>query len=70
VRFTILRHDAAALQLSYVLERDHYPFAHGPLQYSLTLGRLLDPLPWETVVRQAEAYIESYLSRRVEAGAA
>jgi hypothetical protein len=67
VRFTIASDDDASLGILYVHERDHHPFAHGPLQYSLSGHRFLQPLPDETFARQAEAYIESYLRRKNEA---
>ena len=34
-RFTILSDDGAALRLYYVLERDHRPYAYGPLSFSV-----------------------------------
>src|ERR1035438_6075017 len=33
VRFTISADNGACLRLYYVLERNHHPFAHGPLEY-------------------------------------
>jgi len=64
VRFTIAAHQDERIQLYYVLERDHHPFAHGPLEYSLQ-GRILSNHTAETVFeRQALAYVESYLRRK------
>src|SRR5579884_712690 len=34
IRFTISRDDGSALRMYYVAERDHHPFAHGPLEYA------------------------------------
>jgi hypothetical protein len=70
VRFAITAVTAPSLQLSYVLERDHHPFAHGSLSYSFAAGRFLQgpedsSLP-EIAARQAEAYVESYLRRQPE----
>lgn len=64
VRFSLLRHEGDSLHLYYVLERDHHPFAHGPLEYAIGTGRLVEAPPSEIVARQAEAYAENYLRRR------
>lgn len=69
VRFAISRDDGVSLQLYYVLERDHHPFAHGPLEYSLTAGQFLQAPSGEILSRQAEAYVQSYLRRKKEAQA-
>ena len=67
VRFTIASDDGASLGLYYVMERDHHPFAHGPLQYARGENRFLPEPPGEIFARQAEAYVESYLRRKNEA---
>ena len=71
VRFAITRVAAPSLELCYVLERDHHPFAHGSLSYSLAGGCFLPATegapPPEIVGRQAEAYVKSYLRRQTEA---
>jgi hypothetical protein len=74
VRFTISRCDGATLRLYYVMERDHHPFAHGPLEYSRAARSFAAPTASETppaaqelVLRQAQAYVESYLRRKSEA---
>ncbi len=64
VRFAVRADDGALIALYYVLERDHHPFAHGPLEYSLTAGCFLLPPASETIRRQAEAYVQSYLRRK------
>jgi hypothetical protein len=66
VRFTISRHENAGLRIYYVIERDHRPFAHGALDYSFAAGCVTTPVEPETVARQANAYVESYLRRRKE----
>lgn len=66
VRFAIDGESAAEISLNYVLEFDHHPFSHGRLLYSLTSGAFPEG-PGDTVLRQAEAYVESYLRRRNEA---
>ncbi len=65
VRFAVDRESSAEVGLYYVLERDHHPFSHGRLLYSLTRGAFPEELG-DTLLRQAEAYIESYLRRRKE----
>jgi hypothetical protein len=70
VRFAITRVAASSLELCYVQERDHHPFAHGSLCYSLAAGCFLPSAegpPLEIVARQAEAYVKSYLRRQPEA---
>ncbi len=61
VRFAISEEGEEILLLSYVLERDHRPFAHGLLRYQ-TSGRRLLAAPADPVLqRQAEAYADGYL---------
>ena len=43
VRFTISSHDSAAIGIYYVVERNHHPFAHGRLEYSLAAAAFLTP---------------------------
>jgi len=64
VRFTVSRDEGACLRIYYVLERDHHPFAHGPLDYSVAGGAFVNPPASETMGRQAQAYVESYLRRK------
>ena len=64
VRFTVSLDHGSSLRIYYVMERDHLPFAHGPLEYSVAAGAFLNPLAGETASRQAEAYVESYLRRK------
>jgi hypothetical protein len=65
-RFTISRHEEEVLRIYHVAERDHYPFEQGPLEYSLSSHALVAPTAQATLVRQAEAYAESYLRRKKE----
>ncbi len=67
VRFTISGDDGVSLRLYYVVERDHHPFSHGPLEFSLARRAFIDPPTGEIVTRQASAYVESYLRRKMEA---
>ena len=63
VRFTVSSHEAAGVRISYVIERDHHPFAHGVVEYSFAAASVTTPLEPDTVARQANAYVESYLRR-------
>lgn len=66
VRFTISSHEGDILRIYYVVERDHHPFAHGPLACSLSTGQWSQPPSDDTLQRQAQAYVESYLRRLKE----
>ena len=59
VRFAIKQDTGGSLDIAYVVERDHHPFAN---------GNLLDPAPapvsGELLARQAAAYAESYRRRK------
>jgi hypothetical protein len=67
VRFSISHDDGASLRIYHVVERDHHPFSHGPLEYSLARGAFDAPPENEVICRQANAYVESYLRRKTEA---
>jgi len=66
VRFTISSHEDSAIGLYYVVERDHHPFAHGRLVYSLAAAAFMTAPESATLARQAQAYVESYLRRKKE----
>ena len=66
VRFTISRHDHDTVSISYVVERDHHPFAHGALACAVSSGQWSEPSADATLLRQAQAYLESYLRRKKE----
>lgn len=66
VRFTISSHDGATICIHYVVERDHHPFAHGQLEYSITTAAFVTPPEGATLTRQSQAYVESYLRRKKE----
>jgi hypothetical protein len=63
VRFTISRDDGTFIAVSYVIERDYHPFAHGRLQYSAAAGAFAERPGGEILDRQAQAYVESYRRR-------
>jgi hypothetical protein len=67
VRFAVSADSSTSLDLCYVLERDHHPFAHGTLSYSLPFRRFLSQPAGRILACQAEAYIDSYLRRQKEA---
>jgi hypothetical protein len=61
---SVSRDEGASLRIYYVLERDHHPFAHGLLEYSVASGAFVNPPSGDTIGRQAQAYVESYLRRK------
>jgi len=67
VRFAIARDEGACISVSYVVERDHHPFAHGSIEYSRTGETFVSPPASEIFGRQARAYLASYLRRMAEA---
>jgi hypothetical protein len=67
VRFAVSRDDGATLRIYYVVERDHLPLAHGPLEYSRAAEGFAAIPADANLTRQASAYVESYLRRKSEA---
>ena len=65
-RFTIAQDNREGLQVYYVLERDHLPFAHGPLDFSRDGAVVPGPAAVATL-RLARAYVASYRRRLAEA---
>ncbi|MFN0171813.1 MAG: hypothetical protein ACKV22_35825 [Bryobacteraceae bacterium] len=58
VRFTIGSDDETVVVIRYAIERDHYPLDHGELSFRHAAQ------PRDSVLlRQAQAYLESYLRR-------
>jgi hypothetical protein len=68
VRFTVSRDNGAGLLLYYVVERNHLPRAHGPVEYSPALGAVVRGPRAGILTSQAGAYVRSYLRRKTEAG--
>jgi len=66
VRFTISQDQGSSVRVYYVIERDHHPISHGPLEYSRALGAFAGSSAGQSVTRQAEAYVASYLRRKEE----
>ena len=67
VRFSVAKHEPAALRILYSLECDHRPLSNGALEYSLPAGdfsgAFADDLPDGSLRRLAAAYVRSYLRR-------
>ena len=64
VRFAVARDDAGLIGISWVVEKDHHPLAHGPLEYSVASAAFVTPQSTEAVRRLAAAYVASYLRRK------
>jgi len=64
VRFTIARDQDGVIRISWVVEKDHLPFAHGPLEYSRADGCFTTAHPDARIAQQAHAYLSSYLRRK------
>jgi hypothetical protein len=69
-RFTIAADDGASLRIYYVLERDHKPFAHGPLDCAAGESTFHCNPAGDLTAKQALAYLASYLKRKACAGIA
>ena len=69
VRFTVSADDGRSVRLYYVIERDHHPFAHGPIEYSTDSDSITPPGGAGLLDAQARAYLASYLRRKAEATA-
>ena len=64
VRFSVERDRDGLIRICWVREKDHRPFDHGPLEYSLETHDFSAAPVDAAVVRQAHAYISSYLRRK------
>lgn len=67
VRFTITDDTGGVVRLYYVLERQHHPYAHGPLEFDAARGAFTEPPTDEGLLAQARAYLTSYFRRKAEA---
>ncbi len=65
-RFSVIQEEGANLRIFYVAERDHRPLDHGTIEYSTDQCRFVDGDGGRLFLRQAQAYIESYLRRKSE----
>ena len=64
VRFAIARDQEGLIRISWVMEKDHLPFAHGALEYSSADASFGAAHPDACVAGQAQAYAQSYLIRK------
>jgi hypothetical protein len=62
VRFGIVQRANGVARVQYVVERDHYPFAHGILELAEDKRQAERDEP---VVAQARAFLGSYLRRNL-----
>ena len=68
VRFSITGVTGGLVKLVYVVEKNHAPIEHGPLEYidgQFLNGKTGEIPLGETLTAQARAFVESYLRRRV-----
>ncbi len=65
VRFTVSGDQNGIVQIYYVLERDHRPCEHGPLEYDAERGAFTAPPVSPQLERQAAVYVEGYLRRKL-----
>lgn len=64
VRFTISSDDGEHIRLYYVIERDHHPEAHGPLEFGRVDNAFVPDEPGDAILlSQARAYVSSYRER-------
>ena len=68
-RFTIAADSGESLRVYYVLERNHHPWSHGPLEFSRSGESAEAHSADEATVNLARAYVTSYLRRISEASA-
>ncbi|MGH9647625.1 MAG: hypothetical protein ACRD4E_12515 [Bryobacteraceae bacterium] len=64
VRFSVTDDTPDRLSVIYVVEKDHAPVEFGTLQYAVESARLEGPVTSDVLVRQARAFLESYLGKR------
>ncbi len=62
VRFCVSKDEPGAIRILYSLERDHYPFSNGALEFRTAAGAFT-AAP-ESVSSLGAAYVRSYLRRR------
>lgn len=67
VRFLVVGDQEGLIRIQYAVERDHHPYAHGALEYSRARGGFAASDVNTVLNRQALAYVESYLRRRLAA---
>lgn len=68
VRFSISHDRGGIVRIYWVMEKNHLPFAHGPLEYSRAASDFTAPHPDACIAQQARAYVASYLRRKGDSG--
>ena len=63
VRFSVSKHEDAAIRILYSVECDHRPHSNGALEYSTQAGAFVGAHPDSALERLAGAYVRSYLRR-------
>ena len=63
VRFSVSKHEDAAIRILYSLECDHRPYSNGVLEYSTQAGGFVEAPADSSLERLAAAYMRSYLRR-------
>jgi len=66
VRFSVSNDRDGFIRIYWVVEKNHLPFAHGPLEYSRAIAAFTRPHPDACIAQQAEAYVRGYLRRKEE----
>lgn len=66
VRFSISYDHDDVIRIYWVVEKNHLPVTHGPLEYSRLHSSFQNLSPDACLTRQAEAYVDSYLRRKAE----
>lgn len=64
VRFSVSYDRDGIVGIYWVIEKDHLPFAHGPLEYSRAAAGFRAVHSDARVTQQARAYVVSYLRRK------
>lgn len=65
IRFHVAKDGGELIKIQYVFERDCRPREHGTFEFS-TARKLAPATSSDTLHRQADAFLESYLRRRNE----
>ncbi len=68
VRFGISHDQDGIVRIYWVMEKDHLPFAHGPLEYARAENGFRTTHPDACVAQQAQAYVSGYLRRKGDSG--
>jgi hypothetical protein len=64
VRFGISSDCGGLIRVHWVIEKEHLPFGHGPIEYSRADAGFRPAHPDTCVSQQAQAYVSAYLRRK------